>query len=94
MILWQSEDETPTPVKNLSIQIGDEDWAFVVDSYESTGSRTTSIMFFGENDEENSKKWTEYVYPDEAEEDDYEPEFDYNTDTTKAIKDCFEVIDA
>ena len=82
MVVWDSE-EYPAPVEQSPgfVSFGANGWAFVVQNYPLTGSRTAVVLFGGPHAQENMKKWDAFVQDEDR-------DVDYINDTEEALKEC------
>jgi len=99
MLIWDSESENdqPTPIEEDRFyrSLGEDNGVLIVDSCETSDSRTTVLLFVGPNSKENWTKWNEFArlirliadeevvteWPDE--------ELDLD-DISKCLKKCFD----
>jgi hypothetical protein len=72
--------------------LGEENGVLIVDSYETSYSRTTVLLFVGPNSKENWTKWNKFarlIADEEVVTDWPDEELDLN-DISKCLKKCFE----
>ena len=85
--IWGSEGEPVHSIEEdpYTIMLSDTDGVLVLDSYQTTGSHTASLMFFGPCAEKNVGCWEDFTSGID------EGDPGYVTETESCIRLCFGV---